>query len=91
MTYHLDDSAFITAFSKDAKPVLTAPDGAIVRIRTMDCYSNNLRADNDPRGAAPGPVNSCNPATGPVFYYLLKGISGHNIFPILYRPRHKQL
>ena len=67
MTHHLDDSAFITAFSKDAQPVLTVEDGAIVRIRTIDCYSNNLRADNDPRGAAPGPVNSCNPATGPIF------------------------
>ena len=67
MIYHLDDSAFITAFAKDLTPVLTVPDGAVVRIRTIDCYSNNLRADNDPRGAAPGPVNSCNPATGPVF------------------------
>ena len=67
MTHHLDDSAFITAFSKDATPVLTVEDGAIVRIRTIDCYSNNLRAENDPRGAAPAPVNSCNPATGPVF------------------------
>ena len=67
MTYHLSDSAFITAFSKDHQPVLTVEDGAIVRIRTIDCYSNNLRADNDPRGEAPGPVNSCNPATGPIY------------------------
>ncbi len=67
MTWQLDDTSIITAFSKDAKPVLTVPDGAIVRIRTMDCYSNNLRAENDPRGAAPGPVNSCNPASGPIY------------------------
>ena len=67
MIYHLDDSSFITAFAKGLKPVLTVPDGAMVRIRTMDCYSNNLRADNDPRGEAPGPVNSCNPATGPIY------------------------
>lgn len=67
MLFELNDSSFITAFSKDMKPVLTVPDGATVRIRTIDCYSNNLRADNDPRGAAPGPVNSCNPATGPIF------------------------
>jgi len=67
MIYHLDDSSFITAFAKGLKPVLTVPDGAMVRIRTMDCYSNNLRAEDDPRGEAPGPVNSCNPATGPIF------------------------
>ncbi len=65
--YHLDDSRYITYFSKDAEPVLSVPDGATVRIRTIDCYMNNLRAENDPRGEAPGPVNSCNPATGPIY------------------------
>ena len=67
MTHHLNDQSFITAFSKDIASVLTVQDGDIVRIRTIDCYSNNLRAENDPRGEAPGPVNSCNPATGPIF------------------------
>ena len=67
MIYELNDQNWIDAFSKDAKPVLTVPDGATVRIRTIDCYMNNLRAENDPRGEAPGPVNSCNPATGPIF------------------------
>lgn len=65
--YRLDDASFITAFSQDMKPVLSVPDGATVRIRTIDCYSNNLRAEDDPRGPAPAPVNSCNPATGPIF------------------------
>lgn len=67
MIYELDDRSYITAFSGEARPVLTVPDGAVVRIRTIDCYMNNLRAENDPRGEAPGPVNSCNPATGPIF------------------------
>lgn len=65
--YHLDDTHYITYFSKDMKPVLSVPDGAVVRVRTIDCYMNNLRAENDPRGAAPGAVNSCNPATGPIY------------------------
>ena len=50
MIYELNDQNWIDAFSKDAKPVLTVPDGATVRIRTIDCYMNNLRAENDPRG-----------------------------------------
>ncbi len=65
--YELDDSSYITHFSKDAEPVLTVPDGAVVRVRTIDCYMNNLREENDPRGAAKGVVNSCNPATGPIY------------------------
>ncbi len=65
--YTLDDAQFITAFSCDAQPALTVPDGATVRIRTKDCYMNNLRAENDPRGAASGSAVGCNPATGPIF------------------------
>lgn len=65
--YTLTDAAFITAFSKNAAPVLTVPDGATVRIRTKDCYMNHLRAENDPRGEAAGPALGCNPATGPLF------------------------
>lgn len=65
--YTLTDDRFITAFSKDAVPVMSVPDGAVVRIRTKDCYMNNLRAENDPRGAADGPAIGCNPATGPIY------------------------
>ncbi len=65
--YTLSDDRFITAFSADAEPALRVPDGATVAIRTKDCYMNNLRAENDPRGAASGPAVGCNPATGPVF------------------------
>ena len=65
--YHLSDSHVITAFSADMTPALTVPDGSTVIFHTQDCYMNNLRAENDPRGAAKGPAVGCNPATGPVY------------------------
>ena len=58
---------YITAFSKSAAPVLRVSDGATVCIATKDCYMDNLRAENDPRGAAKGPAIGCNPASGPIF------------------------
>ncbi len=67
MMYTLSDEKYITAFSADAEPVLRVPDGATVAVKTQDCYMNNLRAENDPRGAANGPAVGCNPATGPIF------------------------
>ena len=63
----LSSERYITAFSKSAAPVLRVSDGATVRIATKDCYMDNLRAENDPRGAAKGPAIGCNPASGPVF------------------------
>ena len=63
----LSSERYITAFSKSAAPVLRVSDGATVRIATKDCYMDNLRAENDPRGAAKGPAIGCNPASGPIF------------------------
>ena len=65
--YTLNDDRTITAFSADAQPVLRVPDDAEIAIRTKDCYSNNLRVENDPRGEAHGSSAGCNPATGPIF------------------------
>lgn len=65
--FTLSDDKYITAFSAEAVPVLRVPDGATVAVKTQDCYMNNLRAENDPRGAAKGPAVGCNPATGPIF------------------------
>ena len=65
--YTLDDSRYVTALSADMAPILTVPDGATVRVKTQDCYMNNLRAEDDPRGPAAGPAVGCNPATGPIF------------------------
>ena len=67
MMYHLNDEAVIEAFSRDLAPVLRVEDGATIRISTKDCYRNNLRADNDPRGAASGGKIGSNPASGPIF------------------------
>ena len=63
----LSSERYITAFSKSAAPVLRVSDGATVCIATKDCYMDNLRAENDPRGAAKGPAIGCNPASGPIF------------------------
>ncbi len=63
----LSSERYITAFSKNAAPVMHVQDGATVRIATKDCYMDNLRAENDPRGAAKGPAIGCNPASGPIF------------------------
>ena len=63
----LSSERYITAFSKSAAPILRVSDGATVRIATKDCYMDNLRAENDPRGAAKGPAIGCNPASGPIF------------------------
>ena len=65
--YTLSSERYITAFSQNAEPVLRVHDGAAVRIATKDCYMDNLRAVNDPRGAAAGPAIGCNPASGPIF------------------------
>ncbi|MBQ8954129.1 MAG: acetamidase/formamidase family protein [Clostridia bacterium] len=65
--YTLSDDKYITAFSAEAAPALMVPDGATVAVKTQDCYMNNLRAENDPRGEAKGPAIGCNPATGPIF------------------------
>lgn len=63
----LSSERYITAFSKNTAPILRISDGATVRIATKDCYMDNLRAENDPRGAAKGPAIGCNPASGPIF------------------------
>ena len=60
----LSSERYITAFSKNAAPVLRVSDGATVCIAAKDCYMDNLRAENDPRGAAKGPAIGCNPASG---------------------------
>ena len=65
--YTLSDDKYITAFSADAAPALRVPDGATIAVKTQDCYMNNLRVQDDPRGPAAGPAIGCNPATGPIF------------------------
>lgn len=61
----LDDSKTLFSFDKDLEPVLKVPSGETVRIRTKDCFGNQLQ----------GPENqlseidweAINPATGPIY------------------------
>ena len=67
MLYTLSDRQFVTEIGADNPVALRVPDGAQIEIRTMDCYSNGLRAENDPRGEPTVPLNSCNPASGAIY------------------------
>lgn len=58
---------YITAFSAQAEVRMRISSGEAVRILTKDCYMDNLRAENDPRGKAAGAPVGCNPATGAIF------------------------
>ena len=64
---YLSEDHFVTAHSSANPAALRVPQGEVVKVKTKDCYSNGLRAENDPRGEAPCPVNACNPATGAIF------------------------
>ncbi len=64
--YHeLDDARVIYAFSKDAEPALTVASGDTVRIRTMDCFGNQVRTPEDELDEIDW--DRINPATGPIF------------------------
>ncbi len=67
MLYTLSDRQFVTEIGAENPVALRVPDGAQIQIRTIDCYSNGLRAENDPRGEATVPLNSCNPASGAIY------------------------
>ena len=64
---YLSEDHFVTAHSSANPVALRVPQGEVVKVKTRDCYSNGLRAEDDPRGEAPCPVNACNPATGAIF------------------------
>lgn len=53
------------AFSKELAPALKAASGEVVRIRTKDCFGNQLRTAKDKLDE----INwdNINPATGPIF------------------------
>lgn len=59
-----DDKVFYT-FSKTLEPVLTVESGATVRIRTKDCFGNQVQTPEDRLDAIDW--NAINPATGPVY------------------------
>ena len=60
----LDDSKTLFSFDKDLKPVLKVPSGETVRIRTKDCFGNQLQGPEDQLSEIDW--EAINPATGPI-------------------------
>ena len=61
----LDDSKVIYAFAPDLEPALTVPSGETVRIRTKDCFGNQIQTADDVLDEIDW--DRINPATGPVY------------------------
>lgn len=61
----LSDKHVLFAFARDLEPVLTVASGETVRIRTQDCFGNQIQTSKDE--LAEIDWNRINPATGPVF------------------------
>lgn len=68
----LDDSKTLFSFDKDLKPVLKVPSGETVRIRTKDCFGNQLQGPEDQLSEIDW--EAINPATGPI--YVEGAVSG---------------
>ena len=61
----LDDSKTLFSFDKDLEPVLKVPSGETVRIRTKDCFGNQLQDPEDQLSEIDW--EAINPATGPIY------------------------
>lgn len=61
----LSDAQVLFAFGDDTKPALTVKSGETVRIRTQDCFSNQLCTPADSLDTLDW--DRVNPATGPIF------------------------
>lgn len=63
--HQLDDSKTLFAFSRDLEPALRVASGETVRIRTKDCFGNQVQSAGD----LLDDINwdAINPATGPVY------------------------
>ena len=61
----LNDDKTLFSFDRDLEPVLTVKSGETVRIRTKDCFSNQLTGPHDAMDDLDW--DAVNPATGPVF------------------------
>lgn len=61
----LDDAKTLFSFDKDLEPVLKVPSGEKVRIRTKDCFGNQLRGPEDQLSEIDW--EAINPATGPIY------------------------
>lgn len=61
----LSDEKVIFEFSDAAEPLLTVASGETVRIRTKDCFGNQLQTEEDSIDELDW--DNVNPATGPIF------------------------
>lgn len=61
----LDDSKTLFSFDKNLEPVLKVPSGETVRIRTKDCFGNQLQGPEDQLSEIDW--EAINPATGPIY------------------------
>lgn len=61
----LDDAKTLFSFDKDLEPVLKVPSGETVRIRTKDCFGNQLLGPEDQLSEIDW--EAINPATGPIY------------------------
>lgn len=61
----LDDVKTLFSFDKDLEPVLKVPSGETVRIRTKDCFGNQLQGPEDQLSKIDW--EAINPATGPIY------------------------
>lgn len=61
----LSDEKTLFAFARDLDPALTVSSGDTVRIRTKDCFGNQVRTAEDVLDEIDW--DAINPATGPVF------------------------
>ena len=61
----LDDSKTLFSFDKDLEPVLKVSSGETVRIRTKDCFGNQLQGPEDQLSEIDW--EAINPATGPIY------------------------
>ena len=61
----LNDDKTLFFFDRDLEPVLTVKSGETVRIRTKDCFGNQIQTADDTMDDLDW--DAVNPATGPVF------------------------
>ena len=73
----LDDAKVFFAFSDALEPAVTVAAGETVRIRTKDCFGNQLQTPED--SIAELDWDNINPATGPVF---IEGAKPGNVLKV---------
>lgn len=61
----LDDEKVFYAFDKTLEPAMVVPSGTTVRVRTKDCFGNQIQKPEDELDGLDW--DHTNPATGPIF------------------------